>query len=229
MMPAWEGRADCKHCAIRKRVLFARVPDIELDQILIPIENRIYERKAVIYQAGDPGEALYTLRSGLVKLVNTLPNGSRRVVRLLQTADVIGLEAMLGRQYGQTAVVLTQTDICRIPIRAMHQLENRVPALHYELYRRWQHNLDQANRFVVELSTGPAPVRIARLLLMLDDDSGTLNNHSFSREDMGEILGMSTETAARQIADMKRRGILRESANRLRLIDKRALQEIASG
>lgn len=229
MQPAWEGVADCKHCAIRERVLFARVPDAELDQILVPIENRVYERKTAIYQAGDPGEALYTIRSGLAKLVHTLPNGSRRVVRLLQATDVLGLEALLGRQYEQTAVVLTRTDLCRIPIRAMHQLESRVPTLQYELYRRWQQNLDQANRFIVELSTGSAPVRISRLLLMLDDDSGTLNNHNFSREDMGEILGMSTETAARQIADMKRRGIIRESNSHLKVTDKEALQRIADG
>lgn len=227
--PAWEGRADCRHCPIRSQVLFAEVPDERIDQVLVPIDNLRYAPKAVIYAAGGSGRYIYTLRRGVVKLLQTLVDGTHRVVRVLTTGDVIGLEALLDRSYAHTAVAMHGLDICRIPIEVVHKLNAGSSPLHAELMRRWQRNLDQADAFITQLSTGTSQARMARLLLLLDGPDGLLQGTPLPREDMGQILGISTETASRIVAEFKRQGVVREDNGLLHFTDVAALQRIAAG
>ncbi len=227
--PDWKGRADCRHCPIRHQVLFAEVPDSTLDRILVPIDNLRYARKSVIYTLNDPGTAVFTIRRGAVKLVQTLANGAARVVRVLTTGDVFGLESLLDRPFAHTAVALHALDLCRIPREIVHALNADQYPLHVELRKRWQRNLDQADTFITQLTTGTAQTRMARLLLLLDGHAGTLQGTSLHREDMGQILGVSTETAARIIADFKRRAIVDEVDGTLYYKDISALQHIAAG
>lgn len=227
--PAWQGRADCRHCPIRSQALFAEVADGDLDRLLVPIDNLRYAPKAVIYAAGAPGRHVYTLRRGAVKLMQTLADGTQRVVRVLTTGDVFGLEALLDRTHGHTAVSLHGLDVCRIPIEVVHKLNAGAHPLHTELMRRWQRNLDQADAFITQLSTGTSQARMARLLLLLDGPDGLLQGTPLPREDMGQILGISTETASRIVAEFKRQEIVREDSGLLHFTDAVALQRIAAG
>lgn len=227
--PTWEGRADCRHCPIRGQVLFAEVPDERIEQVLVPIDNLRYAPKAVVYAAGGPGRYVYTLRRGAVKLLQTLTDGTHRVVRVLTAGDVFGLEALLDRPYAHTAVSLHGLDICRIPIEVVHKLNAGPSPLHAELMRRWQRNLDQADAFITQLSTGTSQARMARLLLLLDGPDGLLQGTPLLREDMGQILGITTETASRIIAEFKRQDFVREENGLLHFTDVPALERIAAG
>lgn len=225
--PRWEGRADCKHCPIREQVLFAKVPDEELDHVLQPIDNLSFTPKSDIYERGDSAEAVYTIRRGVVKLTRPLANGARRVVRLLHVGDAIGLEALIEPEYRHTASVVNGANLCRIPVSVVEQLLARYDVLRNEVLRRWQRNLDQADRFISELSTGPSQTRMARLLLMDEGHTDSVCSTAFSREDLGEMLGITTETASRIIAEFKRQGLLEETQGCFYLPDRKALEKLA--
>ncbi|HHL45885.1 MAG TPA: helix-turn-helix domain-containing protein, partial [Gammaproteobacteria bacterium] len=51
----------------------------------------------------------------------------------------------------------------------------------------------------------------------------------FSREDMGAMLGLTTETASRTIADFKRRGLLAQTASNQYFCDIPNLEVLAEG
>ena len=225
--PTWAGRADCKHCAIRDQVLFATIPDDVLDQLLIPIDNLHYGHKMAIYNLNDPGRYVFTLRRGAVKLQQLLSNGASRVVRVLKTGDFLGLEALIGRPYAHTAIALHSADICRIPVELIHKLNAGETPLYQELLLRWQRHLDQADTFITELSTGSSRARTARLLLMLEGHAGALGACPLSREDMGQILGITTETASRVVAEFKRLGFVTEVDGVLHFSDRDALLKFA--
>lgn len=209
----WAGRADCAQCAIRSRVLFADVSNEELEHILLTIDDMAYAPHSVLYQAGEKGDSMFTIRRGLVKLVQYLPNGAQRIVRLLKTGDVAGLELAVGRTYKHAAIALNETHVCRIPKSAIEHMGADNPLLCHQFMVRWQRNIDEADRTITEFSTGPADVRIARLLLHLALPGEDGHCQVMGREDMGSILGITTETASRVMADFKRRGLLLESSN----------------
>lgn len=134
-----------------------------------------------------------------------------------------------GGTYQHEAVALQPTEVCRFPARLVRDLGGNNPDLHRELISRWQRALNEADAWLTELSTGSARQRIARLLLRLVRDRESSACQLFSREDMGAMLGITTETASRTIAEFKRQSLLVETSPNRFLLDIPNLKRIAEG
>lgn len=202
---------------------------MELDSLLQPIDNLHAPAQAILYQHDAAATHLFTVRSGLVKLFVDLPNGGHRIVRILRAGDVAGIEALLGNRYRHHAVAVRDTDVCRIPVEVIRRLDQSNPGVHRALMERWQRALDQADNFIAALSTGSAEARLARLLLGIACDQDRTETFLLSREDMGALLGVTTETASRTMAEFKRRGLVREEKGSCVACDYQGLQMIANG
>ena len=224
---AWSGEADCRNCSLLTSVLFAGLAERDFERIHEPIDQFTLKPGTTLYHAGDRGEFLFTVRSGALKLVQYLPDGSQRIVRIVRTTDVLGLEALLDDAYQHESVALQVTELCRFPARLVRDLGSESPTLHRELMARWQRALAEADAWLTELSTGSARQRVARLLLRLVRDRESSACELFGREDMGAMLGVTTETASRTIAEFKRQGLLVETAPNLFLLDIPNLRRIA--
>jgi len=224
---AWEGQADCISCALRSSVLFAGLHEADFDKIHQPIDLYSLPPGSVLYRSGDSGDRMFTIRTGVLKLVQYLPDGTQRIVRLLRPTDVAGLETLVGQPYQHDAVVLQPTEACSLPVSVVQALSQTNPALHKELLTRWQKALQEADAWLTELSTGSAKQRVARLLLRLVRNEEASECTLFSREDMGAMLGITTETTSRVIAEFKRQSLLLETRNNHFLLDIRNLQRIA--
>ncbi len=207
---AWEGASQCRNCGIRHLALFADLQEGDFTLIHEPIEDLHYKAGTVLYRPGEPPTHVFTVRSGLLKLTQYLAGGTQRIVRLLKQGDVAGLEAVLGEAYQHAAMALQPVDVCRIPVTAIQRLDTQTPRLHYQLMQRWQRALQEADTWLTELSTGTARARVARLLLRQAEASADGTFELLGREDVGAILGMTTETASRVIADYKRSGYVQD-------------------
>lgn len=224
---AWSGEANCLDCALRTSVLFSGLQEADFEHIHEPIDQFTLKPGTHLYLAGDTGEHLFTIRSGMLKLVQYLPDGSQRIVRVARSTDVLGLESLLDERYQHDAIALHPTEVCRFPARLVRELSRVNPTLHHELMARWQRALTEADAWLTELSTGSARQRVARLLLRLVRDRETSECPLFSREDMGAMLGVTTETASRTIAEFKRQSLLVETAPNLFLLDIPNLRRLA--
>lgn len=227
--PQWIGRAKCTVCDVRNFVLFSGLSLGELDTILQPIDNLHVPQNAVLYEQGAAAPYVYTLRHGLIKLKVDLPNGGQRIVRLLRPGDVAGMETLVGERYHHTAIALHDADVCRISREVVLQLDKTNPSVHQALQQRWQRSVDQADHFIVALSTGPAEARMARLLITLGCDSTLSETLLPSREDMGALLGITTETASRIMAEFRRRGLIHIEKGGCIDYDYNGLTQLAQG
>lgn len=224
---AWSGEADCLNCSLRASVLFAGLEERDFERIHDPIDQFLLRPGTALYHAGNSGDYMFTVRSGSLKLFQYLPDGSQRIVRLARTTDVLGLEALLEDRYQHDAVALQDTEICRFPARVVRDLLKESPKLHHELMARWQRALSEADAWLTELSTGSARQRVARLLLRLVRDRESSECDLFSREDMGAMLGITTETTSRTIAEFKRQSLLVDTSPNRFLLDIPNLRRIA--
>lgn len=203
---AWKGIARCEHCAVRSLALFGDLRAEDFNLIHLPIDEIEFAPGITIYSVADPAPAVFTLRSGLVKLVQYLPDGHQRIVGLVSPGGTFGMEALVGRPYAHTAVVLETALVCRIPRPVIDRLRTETPRLHGALMERWQSALDEAHSWLTELSTGKAPQRFARLLLRTVGADGTAP--MFPREDLGAMLAITTEHASRTVAEFRRAGAI---------------------
>jgi CRP-like cAMP-binding protein len=206
----WIGHPKCNTCAVRNSVLFSDIADETLNGFLLSIDNFHLQPYVRLYDIGDAGRDIFIIRSGIVKLEQTMPNGAMRVVRLLHTGNVLGMETLVGDSYHHSAVALNEVDVCRIPVQVIHDLEKQSPKLHIQLMQHWQKTLNEADEFILQLSTGRSAARLARLLLKLSNFTGNEPFVAPSREDIGAMLSITTETASRAMAEFKRQGWIRE-------------------
>lgn len=211
----WVGRSDCVRCGIRDLMLFSGLPDVAFSADLEPVDHFIFPAGTTLYQEGQDEGAVFTIRKGLIKLLALSEAGEQRIVRLVGAKAAIGLEVLdPGNTYRHTAIAAGEADICRIPVSTIDLLNTRFPALCNQIRQRLQDQLDCADEWIVNLSTGPAKKRIANLLLFMMQHS-TNRNGVFTMlggNDMAAIIGASPETVSRNIADLKRQGILEKVA-----------------
>ena len=144
------------------------------------------------------------------KLTQFLPDGTQRIVRLSRKTDLFGLEALIEADYPHTATALRETELCRLPVEVVRSLSQAKSALFHELMARWHRALSSADRWITEFSTGSARERVVRLLLWLAEMEDGERCELFSREDLGALLGLTTETASRTMAELKRQGFISE-------------------
>lgn len=228
----WIGHADCGHCGVHKEVLFSSLTKDELDSILEPIDMYCYPPESILYHEGDQAESVYTLRTGLVKLVRFLPDGTFRIVRLLRKGDAFGLERLIGENYGHTALAITGVSLCRIPVRTLRALNESYPQLHQRLLESWNQHLRRADDTIVQLSTGTIRRRVLFLIQMLAESAGHEKDRRvelLSREDMAAMLGVRLESLSRIIAELKRENILRPLGKDAYEFDMTALIQYAKG
>ena len=222
---AWHGLSSCDKCSIQDLVLFADLDAADFNAIHLPIDDLWLPPGAVLYRADQPAAALFTVREGLVKLEQYLPDGTRRIVSLAARGDVLGLEATVAETYGQTAVALQPAQVCRIPKGIVGRLSQK---LSRQLMRKWHDSVQTAHACIRDLSTGPARQRLARLFLVLAPPQ-VRRCRLFGREYVGALLGVTTETASKTVAEFKRLGLVADVAPNVFERDVESLETIAAG
>lgn len=228
LQEAWKGNADCQTCELRNSALFAGLTLDDFEHMHEPILQVSLRAGEALYRTGEAGSRIYTLRQGLIKLVRYLPDGTQRIVRLIRSSDVTGLESLLGQPYEHDAIAIQACELCCLPDAVVNELSRRNPTLHNELLQRWQRALAAADTWLTDLSTGSARQRVARLILSLSDGGDPPRCQLFGREDVGAMLGITTETASRTIADFRRKGWLKDAGQNQYLVDKPAINRALS-
>jgi CRP-like cAMP-binding protein len=207
--PVTRSISDCGRCTVRENSLFSDFTEEDFRLIQAPIEDFRFAPGAIIYKQGDKASGLYTIRSGMVKLNRLNIDGTQRILRILRTGDIIGLEASLSPQYENDAIALNAVSACRIPIEVLERLDRDSPRLRRKLMSKWHETLSEADQWFGELTNGLARVRMARLLLKMRESNVSDVSALFSLEDIGSVLGMTIETASRVINTLLREGKIR--------------------
>jgi CRP-like cAMP-binding protein len=209
--PADERPSDCTQCAVRASTLFSDLEEWELEAHLHTIRNAFWSTDAVIYRAGAPARDVFSIRSGVVKLLDGASTRSNRIVRLLGRGAAIGLEALDGPTYANTAVVTRESNLCRIPRSALLEIDPKNPRLSRGLISKWREHAARAEALMGSIHGGSLDARATALLRLCIDVSRDPPNavRLLKNEDMANLLGVSKESISRCVANLKRTGSIR--------------------
>lgn len=204
----WRGTADCMHCGLRHLALFGDLEEEDFHLIHAPIDDLHFKQDAALYGEGSPSKGVYTLRSGMVKLVRVTSDGRQRIVRVLRPGDVVGLEALATAQYDSEAVALTDVSVCRIPLEVIQSLEDHSAHLHRRLTLKWRQTLKEADDWLADLNFGSARQRVANFILKMRSACDSRIATLFGRDDMSAMLDLKPETVSREISRLVREAVI---------------------
>ncbi len=215
-------------CEVRRHALFGVLDERVLQRLRVPIATSSAAVEERLYARGECGGAIYTVHAGIVRFERVTEGGERRIVRLAGCGDLIGQEALLRQPYRDDAVACTPVTLCRIPALVLDEIDHGQMRLARELMRRWQRALDEAEVWSAELAAGPSRRRVLRLLDRLtrhavDDGGGRI--WLPRRDQMGDMLDMTLETASRIVSQLRRERVLQPVPPQHALLDRQRLSQ----
>ncbi|MFN3376973.1 MAG: Crp/Fnr family transcriptional regulator [Burkholderiaceae bacterium] len=205
---AWKGTSNCMQCPLRGMDLFADFTHEDFAHIHAPIDEYQYGAGQLLYAEGAEAAGIYTVRSGLVKLMRVTTDGRERVTRIVRPGDIAGLEALATGRYDSDAMALTDTALCRIPLEVVHRLAHSSPRLYGRLMQKWQQALKSTDDWLTDVSFGPARQRVRQFMLKMRNEVDSTVTILFSREEMGAMMDLKHETVSREVSLLVKEGVL---------------------
>lgn len=199
------------------------------------VENAVkqvyFERGDVLFAQGEPSTSLYSLSSGLVKISHNGADGREQIVGISSPGKLlVGLQSINDENYLYSAVAETPVAACKIRHRALLKAVRNRGEVALQLIEALNAQLAHSRELMRVMGHKCAAAKIASFIFLLVPKSRQ-NGHAvelpFSRGEMASLLGLSEETVCRQMASMKRRGILYSPRGKIEVLDWKRLQAVA--
>jgi CRP-like cAMP-binding protein len=185
---------------------FAGLDPAALERLADGTRTRRFRRGDIIFHAGDPGDALFIIISGEVKIAVPSEGGEEAILVTLGAGDVFGELALLdGAPRSATAAALALTETVMLPRDRFRDLIANEPAVRDALLASLASELRRLTMHVEELHFLDITGRLAAMLVRLSSEAGPPDNG-------GAIRLRATLTQA-ELASMV--GCTRQSVNKL--------------
>ncbi len=199
----------------------------EATAALVPsLSHLAINRGDVVFAEGDPGEALYVIEDGKIKLSRSATDGRENILAILGPYEMFGELSLFDpspRTSGATAV--TDGKLLVFPHDALRPWLAGHPEVAPALLQALAQRLRRTNETLADLVFSDVPGRVAKTLLSLADrfghtESGGIRvNHDLTQEELAQLVGASRETVNKALADFVGRGWLRLEARAVSLLD----------
>ena len=186
------------------------------------------ERGDVLFHEGDPGDRLYVIIEGKIKLGRTSSDGRENLLAILGPGEMFGeLSLFDPGPRTATATAVTETQVVSTGPRAAQGVpgSTAAPSVASTLLAALARRLRRTNEVLADLVFTDVPGRVAKALLDLADrfgrpvDDGLLVAHDLTQEELAQLVGASRETVNKALADFASRGWLRLEARAVLLMD----------
>lgn len=209
--------------------MFASLPEADL-QALVPLlrEKRVAKGGMILLQ-GDPGDALFLVASGQVKVVLIGEDGREVILSVLGPGAFFGELALLDDE-PRSAHVVAMADTTLYQLRR-EDFQSRLrtsPEAGIAVLRELSRRLRRANTAIGSLALRDVAGRIAHLLLDLAaEEGGSRITRRLTHATIAQMVGASRETVSRALSDYAAAGVLRMSRREIVLLDRPALETAA--
>ena len=226
--------SNCAACPIRDMAVCSALEDWELDRLNDIRMSSAITQGGLLFDEGAAADYVYNLTAGCMKLYKILPDGRRQITGFVFPGDFLGLAH--DTEYVYTAEAVTDSSLCKFKRGQMNRLFEEFPKLESRLLGISRDELAEAHNQILLLGRKSAKERIASFLVMLSKRAEELGfdgnpvSVPMSRNDIGDYLGLTTETVSRTLTRLKQTGLISLNADRrITIGDRGQLEEIAEG
>jgi CRP-like cAMP-binding protein len=198
--------------ALRSIPLFARVADSDLEQIASHVIERRYPRNTTIVEEGLPGDYMYIIREGRVKVTKLSEDGREKILEFLDAGSFVGEMALLERAPRSASVkTLAPVRLLALSRNDFVSLLRRTPDLSLAVIEVLCSRLRTQNDQASALSFQRVKDRTKGLLQRLaksEHADGTLSTPTLTHQQIADMIGTSRETVTRVVKELKQDGWL---------------------
>ncbi len=215
---------------------WGRLPATSRMALLACGQHRAYTKGATIFRAGSPGEYIYILTEGRVKIFALSPAGRAVVLWFCLPGEVFGLAEM--PRAGRRAVyaeACTDSEVLAVPqTRFKRYLEGNAHAalLVVDLLACRLRGLSD---MMLNLTSDDVTTRVVKLLVRLAarygkpiDADGMLLDICLTHQEMADMIGTTRQSVSETLSALRRKGLLRVNQRRIHIQNGKVLESLAN-
>ena len=209
--------------------LFSGLPPEELQQFAAITRDKTYPKSSVILFEDDPGDSLFVIRDGRVKVVLVGEDGREVILGVLGVGEHFGELSLIDDQ-PRSAHVIAMEDSSLLVLRR-DDFRRRVetsPAVAWTLLSELSRRLRRADGKIGGLVLLDVPGRIARLLLDMSEEGGSETiEKPLTHQTIAQMIGASRETVSRAMREFQDHGWIDVERRKIRVADREGLKRRA--
>jgi len=221
---------------LRRCPLFSGLKEEDLKRIRTIALPKQVVKKGILFSEGEEAKGFYVILSGKVKLFKISPEGKEQILHIASAPDAFAEAALfLEGKYPAFAEALSDSQLLFFPRREFIQLIERNPQLSINMIVSLSLFLKRFASLIEELSLKEVSSRIAKYVIDLSmrgaKEGKGLNvvELDLSKTQLALKLGTISETLSRTLSKMKAKRIIDVQKNRILILNREALEELASG
>lgn len=207
--------------------LFKSLAPAEVAAFSQMVREKSYPKGSVILFEDDPGDALFVVRSGRVKVVLVAEDGREVILGILGVGEHFGELSLIDDQ-PRSAHVVAMEESTLIVLRR-DDFRRRVeenPAVAWALLLELSRRLRRADDKIGSLVLLDVPGRIARVLLDAAAESeGDAIEKPLTHQTIAHVIGASRETVSRAMREFVESGWITTVKRKIRVTDRAALEK----
>jgi len=223
----------CSSCNLRELCLPKGLNAEDLRRIeQIVYARRRVRRSEALFNAGDPFNAVYAVRSGFFKTTVIHDDGREQVTGFHMAGELLGMDGIGTGSYNGNAVALEDCEVCVLPFSLVEELGRRIPTMQRHLHCVLSREIVRDHGVMMLLGSMRAEERLAAFLLNLSKRF-TARGYSpsdfhlrMTREEIGSFLGLKLETVSRLFSRFQTDGLIEVQQKHVRILDIAGLEAV---
>ena len=188
---------------------------------------RRFRRGEVIFHLGDPGDALFIVMTGAIKIMLPSDAGEEAILATLRAGDVFGELAVLdGAPRSATATALEPTETLMLPRAQFRELLDTEPAIRDALLASLAGELRRLTNHVEELHFLDITGRLASRLARLASESGKKQpdgtvrlGSPLTQGDLAAMIGCTRQSVNKLLGMFTDDGLIRLERESIVILD----------
>ncbi len=213
---------------VRQSFIFSRLNDRELAELAKLAVERSFKAGEFIFWEGDDPDWFYIMAEGQVKALKHASTGKEFIIAFFGPGEIFGEVAVFeNKPYPASAQAGSQTKVLGIERGDFVSFLTSHPEVALRIINVLGGRLREAQARLRDLAGERVEQRLARTLLMLSSKLGpTL---PFTRQEIADMAGTTTETAIRFMSRLKYGGIIRSVRGKTVILDETKLRLLSEG
>lgn len=214
--------------------LFAEMDRDNSRALIESMSTVSFARGDVLFHEGDPGDRLFVIRAGKIKLGRRSTDGRENLLSILGPGEMFGeLSLFDPGPRTATATVVADAELAELAHTDLIGWLELHPTVAKHLLKALAHRLRRTNEALADLVFSDVPGRVAKALLDLSTrfgeptDEGVRVAHDLTQEELAQLVGASRETVNKALADFAARGWVRREGRAVVLLDSDRLERRA--
>jgi len=212
--------------SLRGIPLFRRVSEGDLEELATHLIERRFPKNATVVEEGLPGDYMYVIREGRVKVTKASEDGREKIMNFLEKGAFFGDMALLGNETRSASVkTLEESLLLALSRRDFIDLLRQSPDLSLAVIEELANRLRETNEQARSLSFQGVEDRTRSLFERIARPEaraqGARMTPVLTHQQIADMVGTSRETVTRAIKQLKQSGWLTQEGKRYVVPDER--------